>query len=336
MKKSGESVKPRATDNPRRSDLKGRALYHARGLLSIVSALFLFLANAGTITAEQETLEGQAASNTIPVEEVATRSAEVADLLRTLEAQFTPRPEIEKIEKELTEASDRMANELRRTLKVLRGQPTLGMLQNQQQLWRQNQSELVAWLNLLTRRATHLQAALRQLGELYESWRQTLDAAHKTQAPQTVIQQIEAILPDIEAARKNLQTRHSAAIDLQSRIAEEVARCGEALDEISKAQQTVVDRIASRESRPIWHEDLWTQARGQGLTLLRDIAVDPWTDLRRYLREPSNGMPIHLGIFTGFSILFFVMRRRASQWSESEGSRSARYACSTRVRHDEG
>jgi hypothetical protein len=268
-------VKPRATGNPRPSDLKIRKLCHAGGLLCIIFGLLLFLTAAGGFTAEQKTLEVQTAPKPIPVEEIATRSAEVADLLRTLHAQFTPNPEFEKIQKELPEASSRMADELRRTLKVLHAQPTLEMLQNQQQLWKKNQSELVAWLNLLTRRATHLQAAMRQLGGLYESWHQTLDAAQKAQAPETVIQQIDAILPDIKAARKNLQVKHSAAIDLQSRVAEEVARCGAALGEISKAQQAVVEKIASRESRPIWHEDLWTQARAQRFTWLRDIAIDP-------------------------------------------------------------
>ena len=140
-------MRPCSTGNPMRSDLKDKMLCRVRGLLSIASGIFLFLAAAGSLTAEQKGLEVLAASQPIPLEEVAARSAEVADLLRTLRAQFTPGPEIEEIQKGLAGSSGHIAEELRRTSKILLAQPTLEMLQTQQQLW-QRSVELME-MNLL-------------------------------------------------------------------------------------------------------------------------------------------------------------------------------------------
>ena len=69
-----------------------------RDLLSIIAGFFLILSTAAGHTAEQKDLDVLATYQPIPVEEVAARSAEVADLLHTLRAQFTSSPEIKEIQ----------------------------------------------------------------------------------------------------------------------------------------------------------------------------------------------------------------------------------------------
>ena len=176
----------------------------------------------------------------IPVAEVATRANEVSNLLRHVNRLLDPSPQIETIQKLLPEASRKIELEVSATKKVLQDEPTLAMLQTEQQSWDKRQLEMTHWLNLLTQRATQLQTALNQFRELEKIWSQTLDAAKAPRAPEPILQQIDATIAGVEAVQTPIQTQLSAVFDLQSRVAQEVTWCGTALAEIGEAQQKAV------------------------------------------------------------------------------------------------
>ena len=79
---------------------------------------------AGQKSPEVQAAPSPQASIVIPVAEVATRATEVPNLLRTLQTQFAPSPEIEKMQKALPDVRDRLEAKLRRTMKLLQAQPT--------------------------------------------------------------------------------------------------------------------------------------------------------------------------------------------------------------------
>jgi len=286
-----------------------------KGRLVIALGIVLFLTATVVRAAEQKTAEaqttnGQQTPAEIPVSMVVTRAAEVSSFLRSLNLQFAPSREVEKIQKELPELSGRMATALRRSMKILQAQPTLEFLQTEEQLWQKNQLELGKWLSLLIRMADRLEAALTRLTDLQKTWSRTLDTARAEQAPDTIIQQITTVLPAIEAAQITLQTQHRAVLDLQGRVADEVAQCVTALAEIAQAQHAAVGGIARRERLPIWNTEQWTRARAGGADRLRAIAADSWADIDQYWHDPSSGMPIHLGVFVVLAVLFYAMRRK--------------------------
>jgi potassium-dependent mechanosensitive channel len=292
-------------------------------IVALVTLLFLkgFIGEA----AEQKPREAQKApapqaSAAIPVSEVATRAAEVTNFLRTLYAQVAPSREIEEIQKELPEVSGRMAVELLRTEQNLQTQPTLEMLETEQRLWQKSQLDMGRSLRLVTQRATQLQTALNQLEELQKRWRQTSESAQAAQAPETIIQQINAILPAIEAAQTTLQMQRSAILELQGRLAEEATQCVTVLAGITQAQQTAVGGITRREGLPIWSAELWARTRAGGFAPLHAMAADSWIEIEQYLHDPSAGMPIHLGFFVVLSVLFYAMKREVRRWTPDKGS----------------
>ena len=187
---------------------------------------------------------------------------------------------------------------LRRTMKLLQAQPTMEMLQTEEQLWQKSQTEMGGWLNRLTQRATQLETALGRLADLQKAWSQTLDSARSGQAPEAIIQQITAILPAIEAAQITLQTQRSAVLDLQGPVADEIAKCGTALAEIAKAQRMAVGGLAGRETLPIWSAERWAQARAAGFAGLHELAADPWAEIGQYLHDPSKRNADPLGAFS--------------------------------------
>ena len=271
-------------------------------------------------TAEAQTANEQQASAAIPVSMVVTRAAEVSSLLSSLYLQFVPSREVEKIQKELPELSGRMATALRRTMKILQARPTLEFLQTEEQLWQKNQLELGKWLSQLTRVVDRLGAALNRLTDLQKTWSRTFDTARAEQAPDTIIQQITTVLPAIKAAQITLQTQRRAILDLQGRVADQVAQSGTALAEIALSQHAAVAGIGRRESPPIWSTEQWTWARAGGTDRLRAIAADFWADIEQYWHDPSSGMPVHLGVLVVLAVLFYALRRKVHRWKAGEGS----------------
>ena len=183
-----------------------------------------------------------------------------------------------------------------------------------------NQLELGKWLSLLMRMVDRLEAALTRLTELQKTWSRTLETARAEQAPDTIIQQITTVLPAIDATQIALQTQHRALLDLQGRIANEVAQCGTALAGIAQAQHAAVGGIARRERLPIWNTEQWMRARAGGADRLRAIAADSWADIEQYWHDPSSGMPVHLGVLVVLAVLFYAMRRKVHRWKAGEGS----------------
>ena len=105
----------------------------------------------------------------IPLAQIATQAAEVPDLLRALTGPLAPSAEIEAIRGHLPELRAQIDLDLPESARILRDQPTLDVLQSQQQMWQRRQLLSTAWLNVLTLRATLLQDALNRLADTRES-----------------------------------------------------------------------------------------------------------------------------------------------------------------------
>jgi potassium-dependent mechanosensitive channel len=256
--------------------------------------------------------------------DVARRAMEVSNLLRTLSAKLAPNPEIETIRKDLPKASEATAVELAETRKVLQDQPLLETLQAMQQLWQAMQHQRTVWLNVLTARATELQEAQAQLADLQKTWALTRTAAQASKAPKPLLQQIDATVSALGAAQEPFQAQRTAVLNFQSQVAEELTRCATALAQIAQVQHTSVEGILTRNRPPIWSAELWEQAQKTLPSRVPEIAAASWQDIRLYLSNPSEGMPLHAGIFVVLALIFCAARRRLDQWAASgEGTSSA-------------
>jgi small-conductance mechanosensitive channel len=288
-------------------------------VVAFAVAFFLAIALPGG-AAEQKTPAAQKppapqAPAAIPLADVATRATEVSDLLRTMDIQLAPSPGIEKIEKQFPEVSERIALDLAGTMNLIQKQPTLATIQAQQQLWQKRQLDLTRWLNLLTQRATQLQTSLNQLTDFQETWKATRDTARMSKAPVLILEEINTVLSSLDTARTPLEAQRIAVLDLQSHVADGVAKCGTALAQIAKLQRRAVGGLLKRESLPIWSADLRMEARAEGSTRFREIAAGSWSDINQYFRDPSKGMLIHIGLFMILTILLSAGRRQIRRWA---------------------
>ena len=302
----------------------------AKGLLTsalVVSLVFLAVGpgeSAGQTTAEPTPDTGPPSTEAIPAGEVATRASEAMNLLSTLSANFAPSPEIEKVQESLAEVSKQIDEEFADTADTLRQQPTLATLQAQQARWHQRHQRVTEWLTLLTQRAVDLRITLDRLAHMRQTWALTRNRALASQSPAQILQQIEAVMAAIDAQRTAFKTQRDAVLDLQSGIAKELARCDEALLQVTRAQKEAVTGILTRESAPIWSADIETRARTTLPNRLREVASGFRTDILQYAVTPSMGMPLHAGIFLALVLACCAARRKRRGWVATGEGVSAR------------
>jgi potassium efflux system protein len=287
----------------------------ACGITTVLLLLLCIVLNtAAQPSAESQPIPASPPGTVIPVAEVATQATEVSKLLRTLSAKVVPSPAIDTIDRVLPEASGTIDLELAVTSTMLQGQPTLELLQTQRQLWQRRQQQITGWLHVLTERATRLQEVEHRLTDLHATWSATRTAAQQAQAPEPVLQQIDATLAAIVAAQTPLEAQRVVVLDLQSRIAHEVARCEQMLAQIAQVQQQAVTGMLVRDGLPLWHAALWTEVRTALRERVPQVATTYWSDILRYVHNPAEGLLWHTGLFLALALVFGAARRQVQRW----------------------
>jgi small-conductance mechanosensitive channel len=253
-------------------------------------------------------------SGVIPPGDVPMRAVDALGFINSLKTYELPNPEIEAIEQALPEAIAQIGQELAWTKTMLQNQPTLFTLQARREHWRQLQLKMAGWLKATTERATQLGGALDRVEDLRKTWTRTLASSQASNATGPVVQQVESILAAIEAAQHVLQSQQDAILDLESRISAQKVRCDNTFAEIAEAQNKAVSGIMTR-GLPIWSPDLWALNRSKLIARAREIAADRWADISQYARDPTKGMPLHVGLFAVLVFLFNAARRQVRLWA---------------------
>src|SRR4029434_10158818 len=145
----------------------------------------------------------------------------------------------------------------------------------------------------------------------------TRDAEQSPNVPPPILAQIDATIAAIEAGQTPLQAQRNDLLDLQSKIAQQVARCGAALAQIAQVQENAVGVMLSRDGTNIWNPDLWARAKASFDARVPKIRATYHADFLRYLSDPAMKMPLHIGLFIVLSLVFLAAGRQFKQWAAS-------------------
>ncbi|MGE5306019.1 MAG: mechanosensitive ion channel domain-containing protein [Alphaproteobacteria bacterium] len=253
----------------------------------------------------------------IELADIATQSTEVSNLLQGLTAAAAPSARIENISRAIPDLSKHLDAQVAETRLTLEAEPSLETLQTLQQEWQRRELEPTAWLSILTQRATTLQSGLNQLAELQKTWSSTRASAQASKAPDPILQQIESTLTAIAAAQAKLQSERTDVLDLQSRVAQEVTKCGTVLAQIDQHQQKAVAGIFVPDARPIWRVQFWADSLMALPDHVRKVSVAYWSAIVKYVRDPHEGDPLHAVAFVALALLFAAARRKIAAWEKS-------------------
>src|SRR5712664_2547368 len=111
-------------------------------------AVVLALVLAGTAVprlAAAQTPGQPAKPAAVPIAEISQRAEEVATLLRSLERELGPSPQVGRIEHDLTPLSSRLEARFDRTKQTLEAGAELGPLDTLADLWQSSRLGLAAW-----------------------------------------------------------------------------------------------------------------------------------------------------------------------------------------------
>jgi len=192
----------------------------------------------------------------IPVPQIVVQAEAVTKLLRELDALAAPVPAIVAIQTRLPDVRTKLGPEFKSTIDVLEQGPPIGIQERLTQSWQASSSELAGWLEIITKHATQLERELNRLAGLRATWAQTRTAAQASRAPTPVLQNVETVLADIDAAHVRLQAQRAVTLVLQDQVAEEAKRCERALAQITRIRRGSLALTFARSSPPIWSGEL--------------------------------------------------------------------------------
>jgi hypothetical protein len=137
-----------------------------------IAAGLLLICQVMVVTAEQKARESMnthapaaSAPSAIPIADVATQATEVVNLLKIINQQSEPVPDIEKIREMLPEEKARINRNFADTLIIINQQPMFFVLQTLQRQWQKISLKNTEWLLILTKRSKDLHASLDRLSE---------------------------------------------------------------------------------------------------------------------------------------------------------------------------
>jgi potassium efflux system protein len=244
----------------------------------------------------------------IPVEDVAAKAAEVSNLLRTITYKLTVSTQVDEIRRSLPDVAIQVDQALAETVQILQQHPALPTLQSQQEQWQQMQQTYTGWLTTLTKRSNELQDELNRLTVLQKTWAMTLKAAKASKAPGPSLQQINATVEGIGAAQAPLRGHLTSVLGLQSRVGNEVTKCGTVLAEIARVQQASMSDTLVQDSLPVWSAKLWDHALTVMREHVRSAVSSYWAGVESYVAAPTQRMQLHVGILASLIFLFFAAR----------------------------
>ena len=288
-------------------------------LLSVV-ALATWVATASASSAAPAAApparaEEKAPAASIPVPEVAGQADEVARLLREFDALLAPSPATEAAERRLPEIVariDAQTGETSQALDAGAGGTTLQTLTAQ---WQTARTELIGYVNALTRRATVTEEAIARLTSLRATWTKTRADAWGSRAPSQVIGRIDGVLASIAAYQAQLHERRGAVLVLQDRVAQQVAQSELMLGRIAAVQQAAASRLLQRDSVPLWHAEERRRLVTDLPDRVRDAVAADLVQLHQLVREQGWKMPVQGALFAVLLVLVTAARRTARAWT---------------------
>src|SRR5262245_26219431 len=252
----------------------------------------------------------------IPIPEITKRAEEVAKLLRDFKALAQPNPAIERIKTRLPEMSAQLTPKLQSTIETLKEEPPLIILDRMTQFWQTSRLELSGSVEILTKRATEIEQELSHLADLRASWRQTLADAQKSGTPGSVVQRVDAVLSGIETTRAELQAQRASTLVLQEQVAQEVARCQDALDRIDLVRKGGLAQTFWRSTPPIWSPELQGHPVEELSASAREAAVITASLLSQFVEKNAARLVFH-GLFF---IWLVLVARAARRWAHAHAA----------------
>jgi small-conductance mechanosensitive channel len=286
----------------------------------LVAACMPLFARAAEETAppKKATTEEQKTPAAVPVPELSAQAEAASINLREIAGRAAPDAPLAEIEKGLPALSALIEARARENTRIVSQRPSLELLRTVERAWQRQRDTLGAWTTRLEQRIAALERDLVRLDELDKTWKETHAAALKEQAAPELLGRVEELLATIERTRREVESRRSQALRLQSRVAAQGFRITESLDAIRAARTVTLGRVMRADSAPLWDTDLLTGARTRIAEHSQESRATQAAALESYVAYNEHRFALHAGIIALIAFVLYRMRRWIAEWSRTE------------------
>src|SRR5262245_29765128 len=249
----------------------------------------------------------------IPVPEILKRGEEAAAFVRSLDAKLPPDAQITRIESQLPQLSERLAQRFERTRATVESSPGLGAIDDVADSWHSAEDSLREWLDTLTARAVWLEEQRQELVTLEKTWSLTRQAPGQ-RLPAYIVGHVDGVRSSLTAALSRVDAQRLATLRLQDSVVREVKRCDEALLMLDGARRKAETDLFTRESAPIWSESVRRGAVEEFSALTGAAIGAQLSDVRQFVRTQRDRIGWHVAIILGLVALVWAVRRWALNW----------------------
>jgi len=256
----------------------------------------------------------------IPLAEVAARAAEIHSLLETQDTTISPSREVQAILERLPKLTDELRVQLDQTVARLEANPPLPVLEQIGAGWDATRARIRSWNDTVTQWTTRIEQERGRLASLRESWLRSREAAAASGAPKVVLDQIDGVVSQLNAARTRVEARLSALLATQYRLAVLQRRCDEGLSRVAQVRADRIRRLGERDGPPLWSAVLWKGAMSQAPAAGRDVLVAEQAVVGEVAREHATRIPLHAVVFLLLVAALWRGRRAARRWVADDPS----------------
>ena len=254
----------------------------------------------------------------IAIPEIAARSEQTANQLRSIEAEYEQDAAIEAIAAQLPALVERDQALVAETVERLEQGPRRRVVDALADGWRSTRGAIAARNATLTERASRLESDIQKLEQQRDLWQRTAAEALTAKAPETVLERAQATIAAIAATQKKVEARRAVVLGLQDRIVRELSVADGALDRISHYRKEVVGQLWHPDSPPIWRAMRSGKAAEDALSdLAGDLAITE-TRVSEYAAAKPFRFVAQLALFLALVWLFRHARVRSLQSLEEE------------------
>ncbi len=232
----------------------------------------------------------QAAALSYPLPEVAARSQELGQTLRSLGGQLPSQEQLESMRTALAQLEPELQSKQREADVLLSATPNSLEVREQETYWRGMQTYTAAWQGQLLAWGNSVQAVIQTLQEQESRWDATLQENQGDADLDAVIKIIDSNLSDIRKLRALAKDELQTIVNMQIQTGADIDMAGAVLDRLSQARKQLTGHLLHRDSLPLWQ--IATRRQVGEIPQNYGSFSDRWIAIKAFFHENSGAMAV--------------------------------------------
>ncbi len=276
-------------------------------------------------TSNSNTASPTPAPSAIPVSGIVTEAEAAATRVAAIRSEIEAKPEITAIENGLPELRATIDERDRLTAETLSGAPTLDDLRTTEREWQADSRQLASWRGDVQTRLATLERFAAELSTLEERWQLSLQGIQAGAAgedaavlPPEILERVNETLSSIAETRKQVESRQTALLAIQTRTSELERRVKARLAEITTIRERTLTNLFIAERPTIWNGGSEFTSLGDLLNQTRGTIREQFIAMREYFAQHRERFAFHFLLFLVLTGALFWARERIRPYIAKE------------------